>query len=210
MTQRMSILTVKGVPQTEATERVDGRNLRREQNRETVLETLSAMFREGVYQPTVNEVAARAGVSLRSLFRYFDDVDDLSHAAIERELHLASPLFDIACDPALPLAVRVRRTVEARVRLFEAVAPAARAARAFASKNPVVAERVTETRRQLRGHLKTTFAAEIERRPELLPALDVLCSFESYDLMRRDQRLSRARALEVLVVAFTALLGVER
>lgn len=206
----MSILTVKGVPQTEATERVDGRNLRREQNRETVLETLSAMFREGVYQPTVNEVAARAGVSLRSLFRYFDDVDDLSRAAIERELHLASPLFDVACDPALPLAARIQRTVEARVTLFEAVASAARAARAFASKNPIVAERVAETRRQLRGHLKATFGEEVGRRPHLLPALDVLCSFESYDLMRRDQRLSRARTVEILVVALTALLGADQ
>lgn len=58
----MSILTVNDVQQME---RTDGRTRRREQNGEAALDALAALLRAGHPQPTVNEVAARAGLSRR-------------------------------------------------------------------------------------------------------------------------------------------------
>ena len=100
---------------------VDGRRLRREQNREAVLVALVELFHEGNYQPSAAEIADRAGLSQRSLFRYFDDVDDLNRAAIERQQEAARPLLDPGVTADAPTAEKVDRTVAARIALFEAI-----------------------------------------------------------------------------------------
>src|SRR3954469_16657881 len=98
-----------------AAEQVDGRRLRREQNREAVVDALVALFEEGSYTPSTNEIAERAGISPRSLFRYFDDADDLTRAAIERHLAIHRRLFEIDIDPALPTKAKIEPFVDARV-----------------------------------------------------------------------------------------------
>ena len=105
----------------------DGRRRRRTQNREAVLDALVSLFDEGVYEPSSAEIAERAGLSPRSLFRYFDDVDDLSRAAIERQLAAALPLVEPGVGSEAPLPARIAELVDARVRLYEAIEPAARA-----------------------------------------------------------------------------------
>lgn len=195
---------------TNAADDVDGRRLRREQNREAVLDALVELFAEGVYQPGASGIAERAGLSERSLFRYFEDIDDLIGAAIERQLAAARPLLDVDVDPSTPTAEKVERVVEARLGLFEAIAPAARAARVAAPSRPVVAEQVHAARSFHRRQLRRLFAAELaagDRAAATFPAVDALCSFETYDLLRGDQRLSRTKAAATLVAALTALLA---
>jgi AcrR family transcriptional regulator len=192
---------------TDTSDEVDGRHLRREQNREAVLDALVELFTEGCYQPSANDIAERAGISPRSLFRYFDDIDDLNRATIERHLAAARPQLDIAIEPDTPTRTKVERVVEARMRLFEMIAPAARAARGYALRHPVVAAHLRENRSYLRDQVHRLFAAELEGdRAALLPALDALCSFETCELLRFDQGLSRPKTASALVRALTALL----
>jgi AcrR family transcriptional regulator len=184
----------------------DGRRLRREANREAVLDALTALWREGQYEPSTAEIAVRAGLSPRSLFRYFDDVDDLNHAAIERQLAQARPLLDVGIDASAPAAEKARHLVEARVRMFETIAPAAAAARVCAHRHPVVADQLRDGRSFLRHQVRRLFAAELQGgRAALLPALDALCAFETYQLLRDDQGLSRAKTVSTLVAALVAL-----
>ncbi|HAP77906.1 MAG TPA: TetR/AcrR family transcriptional regulator, partial [Acidimicrobiaceae bacterium] len=44
------------------------------------------LYRSGNFDPSIDEIATRSGVSARSVFRYFDDVDDLANAAIDQQL----------------------------------------------------------------------------------------------------------------------------
>lgn len=200
----MSIVTVSVVA---STQEVDGRRLRREQNREAVLDALVSLFAEGTYQPTAEEVATRAGISARSLFRYFDDVGDLSRAAIERELATAAPLLALEVDPTLPTAEKVVAVVEARGRLYDAVAATARVARLNAHRNPVVARQLARRRALFRKQVAEAFAPELAHVPaHTLAAVDVLCSFETFELLREAQRLSRPATRATLVDALLALL----
>jgi AcrR family transcriptional regulator len=193
---------------TAAAEELDGRRLRREQNRENVIDALLELFGEGVYQPSSNEIAERAGLSPRSLFRYFDDVDDLHHAATRRQLRRARPLLDVAVVPDAPTASKIEQLVQARVRLYEEIAPSARATRVCAHRHPLVAKELRERRAYLRRQLGRLFAPELEGSDgAVLPALDALCSFEAYELLRHDQGLSRAKAAVALTAAVTALLA---
>jgi len=177
-------------------EKVDGRTLRREENRSAVLDALCDLYAEGVYDPSVAEIAARAGLSPRSLFRYFDDVDDLNRAAIERMIDGARHLLDLDVDPAAPLAERIDRLVAARLKVYDHIAPAARAIRIGAHRHPVLAKQLKHGRAFFRAQVEQAFAIE----GSTLDAVDALLQFETYDL------LPRARAAAVLTDALTKLL----
>ncbi len=188
-----------------AEQRADGRRLRRAQNREAVIDALLALFRDGNYQPGMAEIAARAGLSLRSVFRYFDDVDDLHRAAAIRQIALVLPLLEVPVSAAAPTAEKVAAVVAARSALYEQIGPAARALRAGAHRHAPLAAELTRNRAFLRSQLAAVFGPDPAA---LLPALDVLCSFESWELLRHDQGLSRAAAERALTDAHRALLGV--
>jgi AcrR family transcriptional regulator len=189
----------------------DGRRARRVANRQAAVEALVELYREGNLSPTAAEIAERAGLSARSLFRYFDDYDDLSAAAVQLQMTLAQPLLRVEAQPSDPTPTKVKRLVASRARQFEALAPAARAARAAASRRPTVAAGLTEARAFRRDQIRRLFEPELSgmspaRAARTLAAADVLCSFESYELLRHDQGLTKVRASATLVEAVTALL----
>ena len=177
--------------------------MRRTLNREAVLDAVVELFEEGSYAPTTNEIAERAGISPRSLFRYFDDVDDLNRAVIEREIAGARHLLDAPLPSGAPTATKIDAIVDARVQLHTTTAAPARAARLAAHHRPVVAAQVKEARTFLRSQVATVFAAELADRPALLPAVDALLSFETYELLRSTMTDAKVRAS--LTTALTAL-----
>ena len=186
---------------------IDGRRVRRARNREAVVDALVELYREGCYDPSAADIAERAGLSPRSLFRYFDDGDDLTRAAIERHHRLARPLLRIDATASDPLARRIERLVGARLELWTTVAPSARVGRMKAPVSALLAGELRRNRRILRRQLEDLFAPELAERPTLVGPLDVLCSFESVELLLHDHRLSRARAASALTGALHTLLA---
>lgn len=188
----------------------DGRTARRDRNREAVLDAVLDLFADGSLTPVPAEVAERSGVSLRSVYRYFDDMDALVRAAIARNLARMGPFFDLEDPGAGALAGRVERTVAARLRLYDGIAPMARAAAARAPQNPIIAERLDETRLLLRRQVEEMFAPELAAMEaaaaaEVAAAVDVLLEFDAVDHLRRHRRMDAAEAGRVLVRAVAAL-----
>ncbi len=64
-----------------ATSLTDGRSARAARTRDAVVEALLSLLDDGNYRPTARQVAERAGVSLRSVYVHFDDLEDLFTAA---------------------------------------------------------------------------------------------------------------------------------
>src|SRR3546814_2134204 len=75
-------MTPASPPDASAT--TDGRSLRRDRNRMAVIDAVLALYDSGNLAPSSDDIAERAGTSVRSVFRYFDDVDDMLRAAIGR------------------------------------------------------------------------------------------------------------------------------
>ncbi len=195
---------------TPAAEKIDGRRASRERNRDTVVDALLALYRDGNVSPSADEVAKRSGLSRRSLFRYFDDLDDLCRAAIARQTLRAGHLFALPELGEGSLADRIARLAAQRAGLFEEIAPAARVGRLRAPFQLIVAEDIRKSRAVLRRQLERHFAPEMdrlkpERRRETLAAADVMCSFESFDLLREAQGLSRNAYQRTIRIALTAL-----
>ena len=197
-----------GVP-----ERVtDGRQLRRRRNREAVVEALLDLYREGNLRPSTEEIATRSGLSPRSLFRYFDDVDDLTRTAVRHQHERAQHLVPVGAGAHEPLAHKVETLVAQRFRLFDGVGNAAAVARLRAPFQPVLALEVRRNRAFLRAQIEELFAPELagmseDRAAAALAAADVLTSFEACQLLLGDQGLSAPGARAGVVLGLLAILG---
>lgn len=190
----------------------DGRRLRREQNREAVVQALLELYREGIHEPSADEIAARAGISARSLFRYFDDIDALVRTAIGRQAQHLAPLFGLDTSNDAPFDDRLDRFVAARIRLLEEMGEVGRHARAVSTRHARIATELGRIRAELRSQIADLFAPELRALPAgersaALAAADVLASWEGYDLLRHDQALGRAAATRAMARGLRLVLG---
>jgi AcrR family transcriptional regulator len=190
----------------------DGRRARRDRNKYAVVDAFLDLVRAGNPRPSVADVAERSGVSHRSVFRYFADKDELARTAIERQQDFARPLIALTVGPGAPLDERISRFVERRLDLFETLAPVARLSRSLVQLQPVIASELADHRQYFRSQIKHLFQAELAELPApeaalAVAALDVLCSFESADLLLHDQGLSRDRVAATLERSVSKLLA---
>lgn len=190
----------------------DGRQLRRARNREAVVEALLDLYRGGNLKPSAEEIAAHSGLSPRSLFRYFNDVDDLIRTAIAHQEAKLVPLVPVDAAPEAPLQTRIAALVEQRFRLFDAAGYAAAVVRMRAPFEPLVATTLARNREFLRLQMATLFAPELTEMgtsagADALAAADVVTSFESRHLLIEDQGLTPAKAKVVMAGALSAILG---
>jgi AcrR family transcriptional regulator len=97
------------------------RRAKQDRARDTIAVVLAAaaqvLEREGYARATTNRIAARAGVSVGTLYQYFADKDEIFDAVIRREIDgLRRVLRDAAPAPREPLAVGLRLLLAALVR----------------------------------------------------------------------------------------------
>ena len=103
---------------------------------------------------------------------------------------------------------RVELLVDTRAELFEFLGATARMVRARQFDAPLIAETLARGRELLRRQVRFLFSAELDGEPDgVLAALDLLLSFESWDLLREDQGLDVAAARGVLTTGAVRLLG---
>jgi AcrR family transcriptional regulator len=102
------------VSSEETPQKQDGRHQRVERGKAAVMEALMGLFAEGKYAPSIAEVAERAGVSERTLFRYFSSFNDLVAEAIAHIYPRVQPFF-FAAPPDGPLEVRMYELAKLRV-----------------------------------------------------------------------------------------------
>ncbi len=168
---------------------IDGRRARRDRNRRRVLDAIIELIEEGDPLPTVAVIADRSGMSHRSVFRYFDDLDTLFSEALSVAYERIAPLSSIHHFARGTQKQRIDNLVDQRIRLFSAIVPLARSARQRRGAGPHAEAALSLAFGPLRDQLAEHFASEIDtvpkrRREAVLDALGALLSFESYESLR--------------------------
>jgi TetR/AcrR family transcriptional regulator of autoinduction and epiphytic fitness len=176
-------------------EPVDGRHLRSARSRAAVVDAVLDLLRERGEQPSAQEIADRAGVSLRTVFRHHDDMDSLLATALAHQMERVGPLY--APLPPMPAAEFVDR----RAMLFEGIAGVRRAGIRH-DQVAVIREGLADSHRRLRAQVASAFGAE----GTTLEAIDAATSWAAWDTLRRDQELSVADAKAVMTHMVTRLL----
>ncbi|HEX7354924.1 MAG TPA: TetR/AcrR family transcriptional regulator [Mycobacteriales bacterium] len=191
---------------------LDGRRARRDRNRTAVVEAVYALLHEGEFPLSTESIAQRAGVSVSSVFRYFDGLDDLQRETIDLYFQRCAALFEVPRAGEGTIDVRIAALVDARLALYREIAPIARLARVRAPEYPLIAERLTGTRALLLRQIRRHFAPELRRLDraaagEMVALVDVLTSYESWDLMRTGSSLSERRIGAAWTAGLQALLA---
>ena len=201
-----------GVRPSERTE--DGRHQRRDRNRIAVVDALLSLYSDGNLDPSSVEIAERAGLSPRSLFRYFDDVDDLCHEAVMARQRKLLPLLVIDATPSDPIETRIAGLLRQRAAVFAAMGNTGRVARLREPFLPVIAVELGTARTFLRGQIEKLFMAELAAMSPaaasaVLMSTDVLCSFEARQLFTGDQQLAAETVDQNLTMLLLGLFAVQ-
>jgi AcrR family transcriptional regulator len=189
----------------------DGRSRRRERNRNSVIEALLALVREGNMDPGGAEIAHRAGVSHRSVFRYFDDLGDLIRTAIDTELARGRTVGDIPDLGEGTFEHRLEVVVATRLKLCDFTHGIVTLARVRAFSLPEINEHFAqiamETREQLRKHFAPELAGFSRADQELiLDTVHSLISWDVYDWHKRLFGHDNERIAQAWNAGLTALL----
>jgi AcrR family transcriptional regulator len=181
---------MRAVPVTDPT--IDGRTARAQRTRRAIVDALLALIEDGDLAPTAPRIADRAGVSLRSIYQHFEDLEALFGAAsglyTDRVLAMATPI-----EPEGPLPDRLDAFTVQRARILEAVTPVRRAA---LLQEPFSAQ-LRETRRRMealgRAEIARVFAAELGRVPpadrrEVHAALEAASGWSAWEHLRTTGR----------------------
>lgn len=190
--------------------RVDGRHARSARSKDLVVQAILELLREGQLRPSAQEIAARAGVSERTVFRHYADLEQLFAAAVSRQARHIAPLLDVPPTEGRRQQ-RVAELVRRRARLYEEVTPVRRAAVRHAPFHAVVRQSLDQLHALLRGQLEAVLAAELAELPpeqsrELLESLDVVTSWAAWETLRSDQGLGPGRSAAAVERTISSLL----
>jgi AcrR family transcriptional regulator len=183
----------------------DGRLLRGIRTRGRIVQSLLNLITDGVRSPTAAEIAERAGVSVRSVFQHFEDLEALYDDLVEEQSARVAPLV-LSLRTGGDIERRIDALVDQRRVLFETITPVRRAIAGRTDASPAVRARVADLDAELRAQVKEQFRRELDERPEVIEAVDLLASFEGWDRLRTTQQLDSARAAAALRGALTLLL----
>src|SRR3954470_16711937 len=195
------------VPPTEAFSG-DGRAARSVRTRRAIVDAMRALHHEGDLRPTAPRVADRAGVSVRTVWQHFDDLEALLVEAGLRDLEIARS-FVTPIDSALSAEQRVEALAEQRARMFEEMAPPWRAARLHAPFSAQIQSNRDVLMGLAREQVAELFAGETARAadPEsLLDALHIASSWATWEAMRTDAHLGADRAKKALRLMLSNLI----
>jgi len=190
----------------------DGRTVRRQTNRARVVDAMLELVDATGAEPTVEQVVERSGVSERSIFRYFEGLDDLRRAVLQRNFERLEPLLVVDDIGHGTLGDRAERFVATRARVCEAMAGVARLGRRNAQSQPVIATEMVRLRRLLEKQVRTHFRPELAARTgaeadDAGVVIDVLFSTAAWDQLTIQHGRSPAQIRRAWTRALLALLA---
>ena len=180
----------------------DGRRERTEVTRRRILDATRELILSGSFDPTAQAVAARAGITTRTLFRHFADMRTLHREIILDAQRYAHAVMDEPFPgepgsenrwPALLQAV-----IERRVRIYEYLFPLHISAIYQRYRSTATEQAISQDVQRRRKRLKEILPRQLAAEPLLFESLDAILSIEFWISLRQDQQLTVAQATQVL------------
>lgn len=179
----------------------DGRTLRSERTRRKIIASVIALVKEGSTQLRTGDIAARAGISVRSIFQHFPDLEALYLAVADEFVRdVVSELRPVVS--VGPTDRRVDLLIEERARVNELVMPMRPLAARFEAVSDAAAKHAQFGRELQRRRTEAALATELltlsdgERRL-LLDAIQAATDWESWIVLRKHSKLDFEQASAV-------------
>ena len=184
----------------------DGRKHRSQKSKARIVNAMLELVAQGNPEPSADQIADIAKVGRRSVFRHFNDMDTLYREMTDS---IARSMGSIVLQPfqAADWEGRILELVDRRAVGFEKMKPFLLAGQVHRHRSPFLKASHAQFVQTLRQILLALFPKENARNADLVEALDMLLSFETWSRLREDQGLSVARSKRVLKQAIRSMLG---
>jgi AcrR family transcriptional regulator len=192
------------------TTKLDGRKARLERNRAEIVRAQVEHVRETGRLATADEIAERANVSQRSVYRIFGDKATLLREAtnyVYRQLAEEFPFPELG---ELSMHERIHRIVDHLASIYEFITPMKR----VLAKSEIDPELALEERERVRARylarIRDGFSdlgVPEEPLPARLRAFGLIASWNAWEYLRSEARLSIEDAKEVIRHAIAAVLN---
>ncbi len=190
----------------------DGRTARAHRTRQAVAEALLSLIEGGQLRPTSKAIAERAGVSERTIFQHFEDLDTLFRVAADRLGERIVRRMAFVSDEG-PLGERIDGYLRELSSLNESMTPIRRASRLHEPFSPVLTSALGSLRENRRRGIRRVFAQEIDRmadrseQHQAVESIALIASWSSWDNMRHNSGYSIDEAMHVMEFAIRAVLA---
>jgi len=186
----------------------DRRVARGIRTRTLIVNALIDLIDTGNPHPTSRQVAARAGVGIRTVFHHFGDLEILFRSAaglhLWRHRSLMAPL-----SPQGPIEARIRALCHQRRQLFEVIGPVLAVAYTRSQTSPGLRDVLVKHRSRLRQQLAFTLGPEISaggKQATLLDTLELTTGWQSWSALRFEAGHTASSAEEFMVSTVTRLM----
>jgi len=177
------------------------------------VDAMRALHAEGDLRPTAPRVAERAGVSLRTVWQQFADMETLLVEAIRRDQEVLQSLME-RIEPDQPLAARITQFTGQRSRILEHMTPTWRAARLAEPFSAQLQQNKTLMLAKSQAELEAVFAPELatldgqqrQQRQQLLRGLQAISIWSHWESLRTELGLTQDQARALFEDTFSALL----
>ncbi len=175
----------------------DGRLNRSIRTKAAIAAAFVALVDEGHLSPTSQDVAERAGVGHRTVFRHFQDMESLYGSIHDAIAQRAQP-FLLGTPFKASLDNRIRQLVEQRTRFHVRITQYRRALISRYWSSPTLQGFVHKDQAMLRALTRDALPESRDLAAEDFELLELLLSFECWARLRELQELSERRAREVI------------
>lgn len=185
----------------------DGRRLRSQNSRNAIVAAMLELVAEGRITPSAEEVASRAGVGLRTVFRHFTDMESL-YAAMTGRLAEHYEMWLIPFD-SVEWQGQLVEAIERRTATYERLLPFKRAGDAHRHMSPAIQAEHARMLGMMRQRLRSFLPREITDDVVRFETIDLMLSFEAWQRLRDEQGLSVDVARRIVLREVLRLAGAE-
>lgn len=191
-------------PKPERGDKLDGRRARSHDSKRKIVAAMIDLVAEGNPSPTAEAVAARANVSLRTVFRHFEEMDNLYQEIAAAVFERIWPYVEVPLPPG-DWPTKLDGIIQRRVEVFEQIRAFKTAIDVHRHRSGAVLaqyHRIADISRQL---LDRSVPEAIRADRSTMEILSLLLSIEAWQRLIEQQGLSPTDAGALLRRAALAL-----
>lgn len=160
---------------------------------------------EGYITPSADQVASRAKVGLRTVFRHFADMESL-YAALTATLAEQYEMWLIPFD-STDWRKQLIEVVERRTATYERLLPFKRAGDAHRHMSPAMRSQFEHVLGIMRQRLQSLLPSSIADDALRFETIDLMLSFEVWQRLRGEQQLEIGQAHQIVMREIVRLTG---
>lgn len=176
---------------------VDGRRLRSERCKQSILDACQQLMNDGNLVPTAQTISDTAGVPIRTFFRHYPDMESLFYAVDDAIKPEYERIFEETKSQGT-LSERIVSAVELHAKSWEQNKAVIKSTKAQLWRYKALQENYARINRGLRKDLDKRIPELKDIDGDRREMIDGLASIEMWVRLRDHQRLSRARSIRII------------